>query len=138
LKSYTAIWLHLIWTTKNRSPLLHVKFRIDLFQFIKKNAEKHGYIVDTINGIEDHVHALVRLKPTQKIAGLVKQVKGSSSRWINRREMDDFAWQTGYGALSVSPSDIDRVRKYIIHQEKHHKNWSLLKEVEKFEYYNSF
>lgn len=115
MKSYSSIWIHLIWTTKGRAPLLQKSWRISLFKFIKKNALDHGIILDTINGIEDHVHVLVRILPRQKVSDIVKQCKGASSRWINNQHFihQNFSWQTGYGAISVSPPDIDKVRKYI-------------------------
>ena len=137
MKSYSSIWIHAVWTTKNRVPLLHKNFRIELFIQTKQNAEEYGYILDTLNGIEDHMHCLIRLLPDQKLTSVIKQIKGSSSHWINSRDLLNiaFAWQAGYGALSVSPSEVHKVRQYIIQQEKHHKKWNLDEELERFEYY---
>ena len=94
-------------------------------------------IVDMINGIEDHMHAMVRLKPVQSISEVMKQIKGASARWINSKELLDmkFQWQQGYGALSVSPDDIDKVRKYIKNQEYHHRSWKLEDELKRFQHY---
>lgn len=138
MKSYSSLWVHLIWTTKDRVPLLHKNFRVSLFRYTKQRAQQKEIVVDTINGIEDHVHCLVRLKATQSIAQIVKQLKGSSSRWISSKNVIKmpFAWQVGYGAISVSPSEINTVRQYIIHQEKHHSTWSLDREVQQFVGYN--
>ncbi|WP_441001337.1 IS200/IS605 family transposase [Fodinibius sp. SL11] len=139
MKSYSSLWVHLIWTTKDRVPLLHKNFRVSVFRYMKQRAQKKDMIVDMINGIEDHVHCLVRLKTTQSVARIVKQLKGSSSRWISSKNVIKipFSWQAGYGAISVSPSGIDTVRQYIIHQEKHHSTWKLEQEIDQFErYYN--
>lgn len=84
MKNYSSLWVHLIWTTKNRKSLLQKNWRISLFKFIKENANRKEIIIDTINGIEDHVHLLVRLLPRQSISNITKQCKGSSSRWINQ------------------------------------------------------
>ncbi|MDZ7658159.1 IS200/IS605 family transposase [Fodinibius sp.] len=140
MKSYSSMWVHLIWTTKDRNPLLHKNFRVALFKYVKGNAQQKGMIVDTINGIEDHVHCLVRLKTSQSIAQIVKQLKGSSSRWISSKNVIGipFSWQVGYGAISVSPSEINAVRQYIIQQEKHHATWKLDQEITQFERYNNF
>lgn len=140
MKSYSSLWVHLIWTTKNRVPMLHKNFRIELFKYMKQHAQQKDVIVDTINGVEDHVHCLVRLKSTQSVAQIAKQLKGSSSRWISSKNVSKmpFSWQAGYSALSVSPSEIHRVRKYIIHQEEQHAKWNLDQEITRFEGYNKY
>ncbi|HEX6983679.1 MAG TPA: IS200/IS605 family transposase [Balneolaceae bacterium] len=138
MKSYSSIWIHLIWTTKARDPLLHRNFRVQLFQSIKQDSLENELLLDSINGIEDHVHCLLRILPAQQLSDIVKQLKGASSRWINQKEFYDFQffWQTGYGALSVSPADVNKIRQYIFDQEKHHKKWKLDEEIEKFKYYS--
>ncbi|NIT61839.1 MAG: IS200/IS605 family transposase [Aliifodinibius sp.] len=139
MKSYSSLWVHLIWTTKDRVPLLHKNFRVSVFRYMKQRAQQKEMIVDMINGIEDHVHCLVRLRTTQSVARIVKQLKGSSSRWISSKNVLEmpFSWQVGYGAISVSPSEIDTVRQYIIHQESHHEKWNLDKEIDQFEEFNN-
>ncbi|MDX1618637.1 MAG: IS200/IS605 family transposase [Balneolaceae bacterium] len=131
-KSYSSIWIHLIWTTKNRHPLLDKKFRRILYRYIKLNCEEKGYLIDTINGIEDHLHCLVRLLPGQKLSDMVRQIKGASSRWINVNGRLDlpFSWQRGYAAISVSPKQINNIRNYIRNQESHHEHWKLDEEFE--------
>jgi putative transposase len=90
--------------------------------------------VDCINGIEDHVHCLINLKPSQSISTIVKQLKGESSYWINLNNMveGEFKWQTGFGAFSVSHYNVPKVRKYILNQENHHKKMSFEEEMKKF------
>lgn len=79
-------------------------FRYDLFNYLKSYGEKNEITVDVINGIEDHVHLLIRLKTTQKISEVINLLKGASSRWINlNANMEEtFKWQNGYGVFSVS------------------------------------
>ena len=86
-----------------------------------------------VNGVEDHLHLLIGLKPTQKISSVVNLLKGVSSRWINlNADLEDkFQWQNGYGVLSVSEKDIPKVRNYIYNQEKHHKSVSYSEELKK-------
>ncbi|GAA5523008.1 hypothetical protein Asal01_02976 [Fodinibius salicampi] len=137
MKSYSSIWIHLIWTTKSRMPLLHKHFRISLFKYMKENACQKGLVADMINGIEDHVHCLIRLLPDQKVSDFVKQIKGNSSRWINKKQYLEvpFSWQVGYGAISVSTNNLADIRQYIINQEKHQQHWKLEEELERFEFY---
>ena len=136
-KTYSSIWIHFIWTTKDRRPLIAKEFKVDLCTFIRRNTMDKGMIVDMVNGIEDHMHALVRLKPVQSPSQVMKQIKGASARWINSNELltTKFQWQQGYGALSVSPDDLNNIRKYIKTQEYHHKNWKLEDELKRFQHY---
>jgi REP element-mobilizing transposase RayT len=135
-KTYSSIWVHAIWTTKNRVPSLDKKFRVDLCKYIRENAHEKQMTVDMINGIEDHLHALIRLLPTQSVAEIMKQIKGASSNWINKNEIvnEKFKWQQGYGALTVSPREVDKIRRYIKNQEHHHKSWKLDEELGRFKY----
>ena len=96
-----------------------------------------GMIVDMVNGIEDHMHALIRLKPVQSPSKVMKQIKGTSAHWINSNELSvaKFQWQQGYGALSVSSDHLDKIRKYIKAQEYHHKSWKLEDELKRFQRY---
>jgi REP element-mobilizing transposase RayT len=137
-KTYSSIWIHTIWTTKGHVPLLDKNFRVDLCNYIRQNAQEKQIYVDMINGIEDHLHALVRLTTSQSVAEIMKQIKGSSSYWINDNELTSvkFNWQRGYGALSVSLHELDKIRKYIKKQEQHHKHWKLDEELERFMYLN--
>ncbi len=108
-------------------------FRYDLFNYLKSYGEKNEITVDVINGIEDHVHLLIRLKTTQKISEVINLLKGASSRWINlNANMEEtFKWQNGYGVFSVSEKDIPKVRNYIYNQEEYHKSISYSKELKK-------
>ena len=118
----SIIWLHAVWSTRDRKRVLTKYFRYKLFMHIKNYSERKGLLLDIINGVEDHVHCLFRLKPTQNPSEVIKLIKGESSFWINMHIILDekFEWQAGYGIFSISQNDIMKTRKYIYNQEKHH------------------
>jgi REP element-mobilizing transposase RayT len=128
---YLTVYLHLVWSTKYRQPLLKGNIRKKVFQHIKLNALAHEIYVDHIGGFEDHVHCLVLLKKDQTISSLVKQIKGESSHWINRNKLTPtkFQWQRQYYAVSVDLTRLQIIRNYIRNQEKHHKNKTLQNEL---------
>ena len=103
-----------------------------LFGFIQNQLKGLGCPVRIVNGIPDHVHCLFLLSMEHSVAEIVKQIKGSSSHFINQQEMLDakFAWQTGYAAYSVSESLVDKVFEYIKNQKQHHLRRSFLDEYE--------
>ena len=129
--SYLKIWVHLVWSTKNRQPLLSREIRSILFPHIKKNAQQKGIYIDFINGHTDHIHILISLNKEQSI---VQLIKGESSYWINQQKLttEKFRWQDQYFAVSVSESGINKVRDYIKNQEEHHKKKTFLQEYEEF------
>ncbi|MGN8224725.1 IS200/IS605 family transposase [Gracilimonas sp. BCB1] len=133
-QSYSNNWIHCVWRTKNSRKILLKSFRYELFIHIKGYADRHDITLDVINGVLDHVHALIRLKTTQSVADIVGALKGESSFWVNKNVILDerFEWQAGYGVISVSPHEIDRIRSYIYGQELHHMNKTLKEEVVEF------
>ena len=120
---YLKIWVHIVWTTKDRKPLLNKEIRKEVFYHIRDNAIKKGIHVDFINGYLEHVHCLVSLGSGQNIDKILQLLKGESSCWINKNKIcsEKFEWQDEYFATSVSPSGVSRVRAYIMNQENHHK-----------------
>ncbi len=133
--SLVIVWIHLVWSTKDRQPMIRKFFKAQLNTFIKEEALRKGIHVDTVNGVEDHIHVLVKLKSTQNIAEVTNWLKGRSSKWINDNfyREGEFKWQKGYGAFSVGRSDIDQLRKYIYNQEQHHSKLSYEDELRVFE-----
>jgi putative transposase len=117
--SYLKVWIHLVWSTKNRKPLLSKEVRSILFPHIKKNAKEKGICVDFINGYSEHIHILISLNKEQTISRIVQLIKGESSYWVNQQKLtpERFGWQDQYFAVSVSESGINRVREYIKNQE---------------------
>lgn len=137
-RNYIALHIHLIWTTKNRQPLLEAKIRYQLLEHIREIAIVKGIKIRIINGVKDHLHCLVSLRPTQCIADIMKSIKGESSHWLNEKRLlnSHFEWQDGYGAISVSPQLFGKVTKYIFNQESHHAFNTLEDELKMFEEYS--
>ncbi len=129
---YLKVWLHIVWSTRNREPLLVKEIRNKVFEHIRQNAKDKGIYIDHINGYVDHVHCLISLKSDQTIAKTIQLLKGESTHWINQNELIEghFSWQTEYFAVSVSQSQVDRVRAYIRNQESHHGKISFADEYE--------
>jgi putative transposase len=123
---YLKIWVHLVWTTKNRERILIKEIRQDIFNHIKENAKNKGIYIDFINGHLEHVHCLISLGSGQNIDKILMLLKGESSFWINKNKLfrKKFEWQDEYFAVSVSESAVNRVRDYIKNQETHHKKKS--------------
>ncbi len=115
------IVLHLIFSTKRRERLIRNEIREDLFAYLGGIVRAMRGTAVIINGTVDHVHILVRIRPAHSTAEIVRVVKANSSRWVHERWKMKFAWQTGYGAFSVSESSVSAVSRYIAEQERHHK-----------------
>jgi putative transposase len=132
--SFNKIWIHAIWATKKRAPIIHSKVEHKIYSFISDQLRDQGCPVRIINGMPDHIHCLFLLSPQKSIADVIKQIKGSSSHFINQNNLiaDKFSWQTGYAAYSVSESVVDKVFKYIQNQKQHHTKTSFQLEYEEF------
>lgn len=131
---WIKVWIHFVWSTKNREPYLRDGIRQKVFQHIRENAKEKGIFLDYINGCLDHVHCLVSLGTDQTIEKIMQLMKGESSFWINRNRFckTKFEWQDEYFAVSVSESVIESVRKYIANQEEHHRTESFDEEFNGF------
>jgi putative transposase len=131
---YLKIWVHLIWSTKNRAPVLDKEIRAKLFSHIRDNARAKGIYLDFINGYVDHVHALISLGADQSIAKVAQLLKGESSHWANQQQLltKKLEWQDEYIAISVSESTVEPVREYIMNQEEHHQKKSFGEECNGF------
>jgi putative transposase len=132
--AYLKVWLHLVWSTKNRAPLLTKKVRSLVFKHIKENAREKNIYIDRVNGFTDHVHCLISLKSDQTIAKTMQLIKGESAFWINKQKLttERFSWQEEYFAVSVSESQLTKIRNYIDNQEQHHQKLSYQQEYEQF------
>ncbi|HLS12142.1 MAG TPA: IS200/IS605 family transposase [Flavobacteriaceae bacterium] len=133
--SWVRIWIHLVFSTKNRKPFLRSKeLRLKVFQHIKENAKNKGIYMDSIGGHTNHVHCLISLGREQSVSKVAQLIKGESSYWINKSELikSDFKWQNDFWAVSVSESHLNAVRKYIKNQEEHHRVISFTEEVDNF------
>ena len=132
--SYTKIWIHAIWATKHRMPLIHSNSESELYHFISEQLREMGCPVRIINGMPDHIHCLFLLNAQKSVVEVIKQIKGSSSHFINQNNLieEKFYWQTGYAAYSVSESGVERVYQYIKNQKLHHQKKTFHQEYEDF------
>ena len=133
VRSYTKIWLHLIWGTHNREKSLNNKeLRKKLSKYlINYTKEKNIFMkVNYVNS--DHVHSLIDLPTDKTIAETLQLIKGASSYWINQQVEYKFTWAKGYAAFSVSESNLKKVVNYILNQEEHHHKKSFTEEYEEF------
>ena len=131
LHSYTRVWIHLVWSTLERRPLLSKNAATKLSHYLHHYASQKG-INMKINYVNpEHVHALVDLPTNLAIEEMMQLFKGSSSHWINEEELvpGKFAWGRGYGAFSVSHSGVTEVARYIAEQEEHHCKRSFADEI---------
>lgn len=121
--SYNKVWIHAIWATKNRHRLIVPKVEAILYPFLIAQFAALDCPIRIINGMPDHVHCLFLLDANKSIAEVLKQVKGSSSHYLNQQDLtiEKFAWQTGYGAFSASESNLQKIYSYIKSQKEHHK-----------------
>lgn len=129
------IWVHAVWGTKRREPIMQNKNkRIGLFKHIKSYAKEKKIYLDFINGEADHVHCLISLACDQTIAQVMKLLKGESSHFASEEKMFEieFDWADDYYAVSVSQSNIATVRNYIKNQEEHHRNKTFEEECHEF------
>lgn len=120
---YTKVYIHCVWSTKNRIPYLDSPdLRKQVWMHIKNNAVEKNIFIDHISGYADHCHCLISLGTDQTIQKTMQLIKGESSFWINKNQLTDqkFEWQDEYFAVSVSESMIHKVREYIKKQEEHH------------------
>jgi len=132
-QSLSKLYIHLTFSTKDRRPLICKSVRNDLHSYIAGIFNSHECPTLFINSVHDHIHILFRLSKNVTLAGIVEQVKKSSSKWMKvQTGNQSFYWQRGYGAFSVSSSKVKTVTRYIARQEKHHKHLSYREEVEKF------
>jgi REP element-mobilizing transposase RayT len=132
--SFYKIWIHAIWSTKERRPLIDSTLEKKLHPFISDQLKDMECPVRIINGMPDHIHCLFRLNPKKSIADVIKQIKGSSSHYINQNNLieEKFAWQTGYAAYSVSESVVEKVFEYIKNQKSHHQKKTFQQEYDDF------
>ena len=132
--SCNKIWIHAIWATKYRIPCILADIENSIHQYISEQLQEQGCPVRIINGMPDHMHCLFLLSPKKSIATVIKQIKGSSSHYINQNNLivDKFSWQTGYAAYSVSESVVDKVHNYIHNQKQHHAKKTFQQEYDEF------
>ena len=129
-QSLSQLYVHLTFSTKHREPFILAPLRAELYPYLATVLTNAGSPAIKVGGTSDHVHALFRLSKNSSLAGVVEEIKTSSSKWIKTkgRALTNFYWQSGYGGFSVSPSNVEKVAEYIANQEKHHRAMSFQEE----------
>ena len=127
--TFTNLLTHVIFSTKDRLPLLTPDLRPDMLAYLGGILRKlHGKVIE-LNARPDHVHGLLSLPPTLAVAEALRVLKSNSSLWVHEtRRRATFAWQTGYGAFSVSQSNVPAVVSYIRNQDQHHRKLTFQEE----------
>ena len=137
--TFSQIYIQYVFAVKNRSNLLQKPFKDKVFKYMSGIISAKNQKSIIVNGVSDHVHILVGLKPSMNISELVRDIKNNSSNFINDQKWipEKFSWQEGYGVFSYGHSQLDNVYQYILNQEQHHKKITFkdeyLKYLEKFE-----
>ena len=129
-QSYTNLIYHLVYSTKERRPLITENRKSRLYDYIGGMIRKRGGICLAIGGMDDHIHILTKLRPDKALSDVLRDIKANSTGWMHEvfPEMKDFMWQRGYGAFTVSHSQVEIVREYVLNQEEHHKKHELFRD----------
>ena len=124
--TYTQIYIHVVFAVKGRQSLIRNEFKETLYKYISGIIRNEDQKLIAINGMPDHIHLLMGMKPDFALSDLVRDIKASSSKFINEHRLvrGRFQWQEGFGAFSYGQSQLDRVVAYIRDQEKHHRRKS--------------
>src|SRR5712691_4789796 len=128
--TFSQIYIQTVFAVNGRLSLVRPEFKEDLYKYISGIVRNNGQKLISINGMSDHIHILIGLKPAMALADLVRDIKADSSNFINKKKwvVGNFSWQEGYGAFSCGHSQLDTIIRYIQNQEKHHKRLSFRRE----------
>jgi putative transposase len=132
--TYTQIYIQAVFTVQNKLSLIRPDWQEELYKFITGIVQNNRHKMIAINGMPDHLHLFIGMKPNQSLSDLMQDVKGDSSKWIHEKGFvkGRFEWQAGFGGFSYSISQIDTVVKYINNQAKHHKIKTFVEEYLEF------
>ncbi len=129
-QSYCNLLYHFVFSTKGRQPWLHDETLARAHQYLGGAIRDEGGIALIVGGTSDHVHILAKLHQDKAVSAVIRNIKSNSSGWIHKTftELPQFGWQAGYGAFTVSASQVEKAREYILKQEEHHKTRSFQEE----------
>ncbi len=132
--TFSQIYIQYVFAVKGRENLLRKAWRDDVFKYISGIIKGKNQKAIIVNGVSDHVHVFVGIKPNCGISELIRDIKNNSSNFINKQEYlpGHFSWQDGYGAFSYGHSQLDHVYQYILNQEKHHQEITFKEEYHDF------
>jgi REP element-mobilizing transposase RayT len=131
--SYTNLLYHIIFSTKERRPLITDAYQPRLYDYIGGTIRAGGISL-ALNGTEDHLHLLAKLRPDNALSNVLRDLKANATGWMHDvfPELKEFSWQRGYGAFTVSQANVLEVRRYIVQQKKHHQKISFRDEFIQF------
>lgn len=132
--SYTQMYVHLVFAVKHRKAALTKDIRSRVFEYMSGIITTMNHKSIIVNGVANHVHILIGLNPSVSVSDTVRDIKRSTSLWINEEKLCNykFAWQEGYGGFTYSRSHLNRIYHYILNQEKHHAKENFQKEYLRF------
>jgi putative transposase len=132
--SYTNLLYHIVFSTKDRRPLIKPEYEPRLYEYIGGTIRGLGGVSLELNGTEDHVHLLAKLRPDRALSDVLRKLKANASGWMHDvfPAVQDFSWQRGYGAFTVSQSGVEEVRNYLRRQKEHHAKFSIRDEFIQF------
>jgi len=128
--TFSQIYIQTVFAVNGRLSLIQPEFKEELFKYITGIVRNQGQKLISINGMADHVHILIGLKPAMALTDLVREIKADSTNFINKQKWvhGKFSWQEGYGAFSYGHSQLDTIIRYIQNQERHHRRSSFKNE----------
>lgn len=134
MSTFSQIYIQLVFAVRNRDALISTNWEEQLYKYITGIVQNKDQKMLAINGMPDHIHLLIGMKPTCCLSDLVREIKKSSNSFINEQKLSKykFEWQEGYGAFSYSHSALDTVINYICHQKEHHKKSTFREEYKSF------
>ena len=127
--TYHSLHYHVVFSTKERRPLIRAEWRSRLHEYLGGAVRGLGGVAEAVGGCEDHVHLLLSLKTTAVPADMIREVKKASSAWVAQEHDAGFAWQDGYAVFSLSWTHVAAVRQYIEGQEEHHRQTVFMDEL---------
>jgi putative transposase len=132
--TYSQIYIQIIFAVKNRQSLIHGDWEEELYKYITGIVTNKGQKLLAINGIPDHIHILIGMKPTCCLSDLVREIKKASNEFVREKRFTNykFQWQEGFGAFSYSHSSLDNVIRYIQNQKEHHRKKTFQEEYKEF------
>ena len=134
--AYWRLYYHFVWTTKARVPWISEEIEAPLYRFLYDQAKEFYCPFFYIGGIAEHIHILTAVRPSVSPADFMKQLKGSSSRFVTQEFGGAFEWQQGYGVFSLAQDAIDSVKAYVLNQKLHHANRTLFDAWEETDNWN--
>ena len=129
--TYIKIYLHIVFAVKNRAAMLLPTCRDKVHAYMTSALRGMGHVPIIVGGVSDHVHILMSYTPTQPLADMIRDLKINTTKFINGQRLvsSHFAWQSGYGCFSYSPTHVEQVRNYILNQENHHRKVNMRDEM---------